>query len=74
MPDLNATGWHLHFVSEDREKGGHVPGMNIDTAELSWDYTDGFTMLLPETEAFAGFDLTIDQSKDIEKVEKNSNE
>lgn len=48
--------------------------MNIDTAELSWDYTDGFTMLLPETEAFAGFDLTIDQSKDIEKVEKNSNE
>ncbi len=71
MKDLNAAGWHLHFVSEDRKKGGHVLGLSIDEAELSWDYTNGFQMILPDTEMFKNFDLTIDQSEDIRKVETN---
>lgn len=71
MDRLNATGWHLHFISADRTKGGHVLGLNIDSATLSYDCTDGFQMLLPETGMFAGFDLTVDQSEDIEKVETN---
>lgn len=69
MSDLNATGWHLHFVSEDRTKGGHVLNMNIKTANIGWDNTNGFEMLVPENEMFADFDLTIDQSEDIKKVE-----
>ncbi|MBQ7535216.1 MAG: acetolactate decarboxylase [Stomatobaculum sp.] len=69
MKDLNATGWHLHFISEDREKGGHVLGANIESADIAWDYTDGFAMLLPETKMFSSLDLTVDQSKDIKKVE-----
>ncbi len=72
MKDLNATGWHLHFVSDDRTKGGHVLGLDIKTADLTWDYTEGFEMKIPDGEMFADIDLTIDQSKDIEKVEKNS--
>ena len=72
MADLNATGWHLHFVSDDKSKGGHVLDMNISDAAITWDYTDGFEMLLPEDEMFVGFDLTIDQSEDIEKVEKKA--
>ncbi len=72
MSDLNATGWHLHFVSSDRTKGGHVLGMKFTDATLAIDYTDGFNMQLPDTSMFRDFDLTIDQSKDIEKVEKNT--
>ena len=71
MDRLNATGWHLHFISEDRTKGGHVLGLSVVMAQLSFDITDGFQMLLPETDMFAGFDLTVDQSEDIEKVETN---
>lgn len=66
---LNAAGWHLHFVSEDREKGGHVLGLSVDSAELSWDYTDEFEMHLPDGEMFSSLDLTVDQSEDIKKVE-----
>ncbi len=69
MKDLNAVGWHLHFISKDRQQGGHVLGINVRSAELSWDYTDNFTMLLPETGMFSGFDLTVDQSEDIRRVE-----
>ena len=24
MDGINAAGWHLHFISDDRQKGGHV--------------------------------------------------
>ena len=24
MDGINAVGWHLHFVSDDRKHGGHV--------------------------------------------------
>lgn len=71
MSDLNASGWHLHFLSKDKTKGGHVLGLHIEEAELIWDDTDAFQMNLPENEMFRGFDLTIDQSEDIEKIEKN---
>ncbi|MCR5665967.1 MAG: acetolactate decarboxylase [Eubacterium sp.] len=72
MSDLNATGWHLHFVSSDKTKGGHVLGMEFESATLAWDYTDGFNMQLPDTPMFSDFDLTVDQSEDIEKVEKKT--
>ncbi|MBR6338029.1 MAG: acetolactate decarboxylase [Ruminococcus sp.] len=69
MNDLNAVGWHLHFISEDRNLGGHVLDLSFDQATLSIDSTDGFNMLLPETKMFPTLDLTKDQSEDIKKVE-----
>ncbi len=73
MDRLNATGWHLHFISEDRTKGGHVLGLKLDKGTATWDDTDTFEMALPDSGMFSGFDLTIDQSEDIEKVEKPDN-
>lgn len=71
MKELNAAGWHFHFVSEDRQKGGHVLDLDINNAELKWDNTRGFSMLLPDTQMFPSLDLTADQSEDIKKVETN---
>ena len=71
MSYLNAVGWHLHFLSKDKTKGGHVLGLNIADAVLTWDDTDGFEMRLPQNERFDRFDLTVDQSEDIKKVETN---
>ncbi len=63
---------HLHFISKDREKGGHILGLSIDKADLALDYTQGFEMKLPDNEMFENFDLTIDQSEDIKEVETDS--
>ena len=71
MKELNAAGWHFHFVSEDKQNGGHVLDVDIDNAELKWDNTPGFNMLLPDTKKFPTLDLTTDQSQDIKKVETN---
>lgn len=67
MKDLNAVGWHLHFVSEDHTKGGHVLELSVSEADISWDYTDGFSMALPDNEMFSSFDLG---SEDISKAEE----
>ena len=69
MSDLNASGWHLNFISDDKAKGGHVLGLYIEKADISLDLTDSFEMRLPNNDMFSGFDLTIDQSEDIKKVE-----
>ena len=37
---------------------------------MLWDDTDGFEMAIPAGEMFSALDLTVDQSDDIEKVEK----
>ena len=69
MSALNAVGWHLHFISEDRTKGGHVLGLHIADAVLTWKDLDGLEVRLPKNERFAGFDLTVDQTEDIKKIE-----
>ena len=69
MNDLNAVGWHMHFVSADHSAGGHLLDIDIDSADLKIDCTQGFNMLLPETKMFPDLDLTIDQSEDIKNVE-----
>lgn len=71
MSNLNAVGWHIHFISKDKTKGGHMLGLNIADAILTWDNTDSFQLRLPQNEQFDSFDLTVDQSKDIEKIEKS---
>ena len=69
MSMLNAVGWHFHFISDDRQVGGHVVDFRFDKASIKWDYTQEFNMKLPGSDAFNGFDLTVDQSEDIKKVE-----
>ena len=69
MNDLNAVGWHFHFISEDRKAGGHVLDLSAKETNVTMDRTDYFSMTLPDNEMFNEFDLTIDQSEDIKKVE-----
>lgn len=70
MDGLNTPGWHLHFVSKDHDKGGHVTGLSISEAVLTLDQTPGFEMSLPDSEIFNKADFSVDQSEAIEEVEK----
>ena len=71
MAALNAVGWHFHFISADKTQGGHVLGVSVANAVLTWDDTDQFQVKLPQSERFSAFDLTVDQSEDIKKIETN---
>ena len=69
MGGLNTPGWHFHFISDDRQAGGHVLNLSAEDIEVSIDQSDYFAMVLPDNEMFNNLDLTIDQSEDIKKVE-----
>lgn len=42
MGNTNAAGYHLHFLSDDSQKGGHILDLVITDAEISLDETPNF--------------------------------
>ncbi|MBR6014121.1 MAG: acetolactate decarboxylase [Selenomonadaceae bacterium] len=72
MSSLNSVGWHFHFVSEDKNFGGHVLEMKIKSCDAEFDNTAKFSMILPEDKDFQNLDLGKDLSKDIKKAENDT--
>ena len=70
MGDLNSVGWHFHFISDDRTKGGHIVDLALKDGEVQWDKTPGLDMDLPNDERFIEYDFSTDQSEAVKKVEK----
>lgn len=70
---ISVPGYHLHFISADRQRGGHVLFFEGITAEMELDIISGMNLELPTNEAFKNLDLTKDREEDMEKVEKLNN-
>lgn len=65
---VNVPGYHLHFISDDRAKGGHLLEVSMTTGGVSLDVTRQFNMNLGDANSS---NLKPAVSKeDIEKVEK----
>ena len=69
MSDLNTTGWHFPFISEDRTKGGHILQVNLKEAEAQFDMTPGFKMYMSDEENFQKMDLAKNVDEAIESAE-----
>jgi len=44
LGDINIPGFHLHFLSEDLEHGGHVLDLAFDEGTMNVDAMDGMTV------------------------------
>ena len=66
---INVPGWHLHFISKDKTKGGHMLNADLLSGSLKMDMISDFNLKLPSTNSFSSLDLTRDLSSDTEKVE-----
>jgi acetolactate decarboxylase len=49
---INVSGFHFHFVTEDRKTGGHVLECRLEKGVAEIDFTSQFHMVLSETNAF----------------------
>jgi acetolactate decarboxylase len=49
MDGVNVAGYHCHFISDDRQFGGHLLDCTLENGTLMIDETDKFTMVLPES-------------------------
>jgi acetolactate decarboxylase len=73
---LNVAGYHFHFLSEDRTKGGHLLQCSGKNLRVRVDRLNYFHMSLPESEEFLRADLSKDTSKDLayaEQIHKKEN-
>ncbi len=68
---INVPGYHLHLISDDKTKGGHILSFNIKNAVCEIDVLNNYFLALPaDAEAFANTDLSKDRSKDLHAVEQ----
>ena len=71
MGGLNTPGWHFHFISDDKAKGGHILDLSFKSAEAQLDKTPEFDMTLSDTDTFHEMEL----SKDVDfqnHIKKNN--
>lgn len=70
MEGINAAGWHFHFVSDDKTKGGHVFDLSMEFGHATLDKISQLEMQLPTEAAFDTYSLTKASQKDIKQVEQ----
>lgn len=67
---VNVPGYHLHFLSRDRSRGGHILAFELVTGTAQVDVLGRFVMQLPATKDFAEVDLAQDRQQELKGVEK----
>ncbi len=70
MDGINAPGWHLHFVSDSRDRGGHVFDVCFDSAKAAITKITTIEIRLPGEPEFDTYALKGASNDDIKKVEQ----
>ena len=70
MDGINMPGWHMHFVSKDKTKGGHVFDVSMTEGTIRLDRINKIEINLPKDAAFDTYSLKNASDDEIKKVEK----
>ena len=69
---LNVPGFHFHFLSRDRSRGGHVLGLEAGSGTIALAPLADVSLRLPDAvPGFAALDLAGDTAADTDKVERH---
>lgn len=52
----NGPGYHLHFLTQDRKSGGHVPDCEVQNVRVEIDSLNEWRAVLPGNDAFLNVD------------------
>jgi acetolactate decarboxylase len=66
---FSVAGYHFHFLSEDREEGGHLLDCESDPLRLRMEALTDFHLALPETESFLKADLSKNIAEELAYAE-----
>lgn len=72
MSGLNAAGWHFHFISDDKTKGGHILELSFKKAKAELDITPSFDLALSDNADFQSMELAKNVDDAIKKVETDT--
>ena len=73
MDGINAAGWHLHFISEDKKHGGHVFDVNINQGKAAFCRITSLEIRIPDSPAFDTYALKGASKDEIKSVEQGKN-
>jgi acetolactate decarboxylase len=65
---LGVPGWHWHFLTQDRTRGGHVLTLTLDTGTARLATLNRLELLLPKG-GLGGLDLAKDRGGELKAVE-----
>lgn len=68
---FSVPGYHFHFLSADRQRGGHVLECKATDVSVRGCAMNEMHVSLPETEEFLKADLTRDPQDDLTSAERN---
>jgi acetolactate decarboxylase len=54
---INVPGYHFHFITGDRQNGGHLLDCETESVKIEIDYTSDFFMMSLEGDEFYELDL-----------------
>lgn len=68
---IGVPGYHLHFISDDKKRGGHILGFELISGTTQVDVCNRLNLLLPEGQSdFHQLDLSKDRSQELKQVEQ----
>ncbi len=65
---LGVPGWHWHFLTSDRRRGGHVLDLTLESGQARLAPLRRLELLLPER-GLGGLDLARDRTRELKAVE-----
>ena len=69
MESVTIPGFHFHFLSDEKDTGGHVTGFTWNNATIEIEELHQFQLELPRTTEFHQFQFQKNRSEDLKKLE-----
>jgi acetolactate decarboxylase len=67
---FSIPGYHFHFISSDRQRGGHLLDVETDRLSLQVEALTDFHLALPASEAFLKADLSKNTAQELAYAEQ----
>ncbi len=73
MDGINASGWHLHFISDDKKHGGHVFDIVMKSGKGQISKINSIELKLPDEPIFDTYSLKQASKDEVKAVEQGKN-
>ena len=70
LNEINVAGFHFHYLSTDKDHGGHVINFSANSLKVEIAYLKSFCLDVPNDDYFKQFEFESKINQDLKKVEK----
>lgn len=70
MDNTNISGYHFHFLSAQKDAGGHIIDLKAENITIEIDQLNSYEIQVPATSDFEQFDFKKTKGDDIKSVER----